>query len=59
MAKAVIWSEDAKNLKAIPVSRRIYKVVHDVREQLIQKIKKSDYNITIQFDESTDFSNIA
>lgn len=63
MVRAVIGTEEAKKLKSIPLSdntvaRRIDDMADDIREQLIQNIKDSDF-IAIQFDESTDVSNLA
>jgi len=64
MPKTVIGLyEHTKKLKTIPlsnntVSRRIDEMADDVHEQLIQKIKKSDF-IAVQFDELTDVSNLA
>lgn len=57
MLKAVIGPEDARILKTIPLSNnagssRIDEMADDVHEQLMQKIKESDF-ITVQFDELT------
>jgi hypothetical protein len=63
MVKAVIGSEDVRKIKAIPlsnstVSRRTDEMADDICEQLIQKIKGSDF-IATQFHELTDVLDLA
>lgn len=63
MVSCMLSSEDAEKLTAIPLSndtmaRRISEMTEIVREQLNEKIKRSEY-FSIQIDESTDVSNCA
>jgi hypothetical protein len=44
-------------LSSDTVSKRIREISDDIREQLLERIKKKSSKFTIQLDESTDISN--
>ncbi|VVC38691.1 Hypothetical protein CINCED_3A001663 [Cinara cedri] len=63
MVNIMIGAEEANKLKTIPlsndtISRRINKISSDVHNQIVQNLKSSEY-FSIQFDESTDVTNLA
>jgi len=63
MVNIMIGTEEANKLKTIPlsndtISRRINEMTTDVHNQIVQNLKSSEY-FSIQFDESTDVTNLA
>lgn len=63
IAEIMFGKEEVKKLKSIPLSdntiqRRISNMATDVRDQVIEKVKKSSF-ISLQFDESTDIAGCA
>ncbi|XP_071053350.1 zinc finger BED domain-containing protein 5-like [Onthophagus taurus] len=63
IAKIMFGKQEVEKLKSIPLSdntiqRRISNMATDVRDQVIEKIKKSSF-MSLQFDESTDIAGCA
>lgn len=63
IAEIMFGKQEVEKLKSIPLSdntiqRRISNMATDVRDQVIEKIKKSSF-VSLQFDESTDIAGCA
>jgi len=63
IAEIMFGKQEVEKLKSIPLSdntiqRRISNMATDVRDQVIEKIKKSSF-VSFQFDESTDIAGCA
>lgn len=63
MVEIMVGKQEANKLKNIPlsdntISRRINDIANDIQEQVVEKLKNSQY-FALQFDESTDVSNCA
>lgn len=63
MVEIMLGKQEANKLKSIPLSdntieRRINDMAGDIREQLVEKLKKSPH-FALQFDESTDVADCA
>lgn len=63
IAEIMFGKQEVEKLKSIPLSdntiqRRISNMATDVRDQVIEKIKKSSF-VSLQFDESTDIASCA
>ncbi|XP_023210685.1 zinc finger BED domain-containing protein 5-like [Centruroides sculpturatus] len=63
MVEIMLGRQEASKLKSIPLSdntieRRINDMASDIREQVVEKLKKSPH-FALQFDESTDVSDCA
>lgn len=63
IAEIMFGKQEVEKLKSIPLSdntiqRRISNMASDVRDQVIEKIKKSSF-VSLQFDESTDIAGCA
>ncbi|XP_054723267.1 zinc finger BED domain-containing protein 5-like [Uloborus diversus] len=63
IAEIMFGKQEIEKLKSIPLSdntiqRRISNMATDVRDQVIEKIKKSSF-VSLQFDESTDIAGCA
>nr|XP_022909920.1 zinc finger BED domain-containing protein 5-like [Onthophagus taurus] len=63
IAEIMFGKQEVEKLKSIPISnntiqRRISNMATDVRDQVIEKIKKSSF-VSLQFEESTDIAGCA